>query len=182
MSDNFLGEIRIMSFVFPPRGWALCNGQLLAINQFQALFSLLGTTYGGDGRTTFALPDLRDRVPIHVHPGDHPQGNVGGEPAHALVESELPLHVHMLMADGQTPADQNTNVAGGGVVLGQSGGHNHDDTVKLNATMYGSGDPKGSLNRASIAVVGQSLPHSNMMPYLTLSFCIATAGVFPSRN
>src|SRR4051812_17481851 len=97
MAEPFLGELRMMSFSFPPKGWALCNGQLLPINQNQALFSLLGTTYGGNGQTTFALPDLRDRVPMHV--GNHTQGERAGEAAHTLNQSEMPAHTHLVVAD-----------------------------------------------------------------------------------
>jgi len=182
MPDNFIGEIRITAFNYAPTGWALCNGQILPIAQNTALFSLLGTRYGGNGATTFALPDLRDRVPLHMHPGDYPEGGIGGEAAHALAESEMPVHIHALMADPNTAPANGVNAVSASVVLSQAGGHNHDGSQTWLIPMYGTGDPTGTLNPACAGVVGQSLPHNNMMPYLAVSFCIAMIGIFPSRN
>src|SRR5215210_4816597 len=122
MAEPFLSEIRIMSFVFAPKGWALCNGQLLPINQNQALFSLLGTTFGGDGRVNFALPDLRARVPVHVG-GDHTLGERGGEPAHTLSIAELPQHTHVLIGSSQTGNSVNPHTASGGNLLAQDPGN-----------------------------------------------------------
>lgn len=166
MAEPFLSEIRIMSFVFAPKGWALCNGQLLPINQNQGLFSLLGTTFGGDGRVNFALPDLRERVPIHVGSG-HTLGERGGEQAHTLSISELPQHVHLLQASG---ANATTAVPGNGVLPATS----------VNYEAYRAPSALVSLDAGSVANVGGSQAHLNMQPFLTLSFCIALQGIFPS--
>lgn len=166
MAEPFLSEIRIMSFGFAPRGWALCNGQLLPINQNQALFSLLGTTYGGDGRVNFALPDLRGRAPIHVG-GSHTLGERGGEQAHTLSISEVPTHAHTLAASSVATAG-NANPTGR--VLG--GGTN----------VYQSPVSLTSLSPGSLAAVGGSQAHLNMQPFLTLTFSIALQGIFPSAT
>jgi microcystin-dependent protein len=167
MAEPFLSEIRIMSFVFAPRGWALCNGQLLPINQNQALFSLLGTTFGGDGRVNFALPDLRGRTPIHVGDG-HTLGERGGEQAHTLSIAELPQHTHVLNATS----------------------NNGSQLIPANNLLAASANqlyraPDGNLQAMSasaVANVGGSQAHLNMQPFLTLSFCIALQGIFPSPN
>lgn len=166
MAEPFLSEIRIMSFVFAPKGWALCNGQLLPINQNQALFSLLGTTFGGNGQTNFALPDLRGRVPIHVG-GSHTLGERGGEQAHTLSIGELPTHVHVAQGstntgNGQDPANS---------VFGVVPGRIYTDPAALVA-----------INAGTITNVGGSQAHLNMMPFLTLSACIALQGIFPSAT
>lgn len=166
MAEPFLSEVRIMSFVFAPRGWALCNGQLLPINQNQALFSLLGTTFGGDGRVNFGLPDLRGRTPIHVGSG-HSLGERGGEPAHTLSISELPEHTHTLSATTNTST---TNNAGSGVMLAQS----------TSSSLYGGASNLQAMSPAAIANVGGAQAHLNMQPFLTLNFCIALQGIFPS--
>ena len=166
MAEPFLSELRIMSFVFAPKGWALCNGQLLPINQNQALFSLLGTTYGGDGRVNFALPDLRGRTPIHVGSG-HTLGERGGEQAHTLSQAELPTHIHLVAA---STADNGGNDNPTGRFLG--GANN----------MYHSPTNLTTMNAGTITNTGGSQAHSNMQPYLTLSFCIALQGIFPSQN
>ena len=154
-----------MSFVFAPKGWALCNGQLLPINQNQGLFSLLGTTFGGDGRVNFALPDLRGRTPIHVGSG-HTLGERGGEQAHTLSIAELPTHTHVLQASSENAS---VLVAAGGLLA----------TVN---NVYTSAGNLTSLNPGSIANVGGSQAHLNMQPFLTLSFCIALQGIFPSAT
>jgi microcystin-dependent protein len=169
MAEPFLSEIRIFSFVFAPRGWALCNGQLLPINQNQALFSLLGTTFGGDGRVNFALPDLRARVPIHVGSG-HTLGERGGEPAHTLSIQEMPGHVHDMRASSQ-PASQGT----------PSGALLATPSSAL-GTPYTTAAPTASLNAATVTTAGGSQAHNNLQPLLTLSFCIALQGIFPSPN
>lgn len=166
MAEPFLSEIRIMSFEFAPKGWALCNGQLLPINQNQALFSLLGTTFGGDGRVNFALPDLRGRTPIHVGSG-HTLGERGGEQAHTLSVAELPEHAHTVSASSSTTGGT-TNPAGN--FLG--GGNN----------VYHSPASLTALQPASVTNAGGSQAHLNMQPFLTLSFCIALQGIFPSPN
>jgi microcystin-dependent protein len=165
MSEPFLSEIRIMSFNFPPRGWALCNGQLLPINQNQALFALLGTTYGGNGTTTFALPDLRARAPIHAGNG-HTLGAAGGAAAHTLSAAELPTHTHAVAGspeNGNAPVPTNNALAGA-----------------LNA--YTAPADLVTLHPSSVTSVGGSQPHLNVQPSLTLTFCIALQGIFPSRN
>jgi microcystin-dependent protein len=160
-----MGEIKIISWNFPPKGWAFCNGQFLPINQNQALFSLFGTMYGGNGQTTFALPDLRGQVPIHVGQG-FVQGQKGGEPAHTLSISELPMHTHV--ANG-TSANGNTPVPTANL-LGQAN------------NVYRSPDNFVSLNPSTITNVGGSQPHENRQPFLVLNFIVALQGIFPSRN
>lgn len=167
MAEPFLSEIRIMSFVFPPKGWALCDGQLLPINQNQGLFSLLGTTYGGDGRVNFGLPDLRGRAPIHMGSG-HTLGERGGEQAHTLSISEIPTHVHV----AQASSTAGNAAIPTGALLGAG-----------NATQpYGPAGNLTSLNPSTVANVGGSQAHLNMQPFLTLSFCIALQGIFPSQT
>jgi microcystin-dependent protein len=166
MAEPFLSELRIMSFVFPPKGWALCNGQLLPINQNQALFALLGTTFGGDGRVNFALPDLRGRTPIHVGSG-HTLGERAGEQAHTLTTSELPQHTHGV--------NSSSNANGGSLVptgrfLGGA------------TNMYHAPSNFQPMNPGLVTQVGGSQAHLNMQPFLTLSFCIALQGIFPSPN
>jgi microcystin-dependent protein len=170
MSEPFLSEIRIMSFAFAPRGWALCNGQLLPINQNQALFSLLGTTFGGDGRVNFALPDLRSRAPIHVGNG-HVLGERGGEPAHTLSIGELPTHTHVLNAT-TVQAQANTNAASPAQVLAQSNF----------SMLYGAASGLQAAAAGAVTNTGGSQPHSNQQPFLTLNFCVALQGIFPSPN
>jgi microcystin-dependent protein len=170
MAEPFLSEVRIMSFVFAPKGWALCNGQLLPINQNQALFSLLGTTFGGDGRVNFALPDLRARSPIHVGSG-HTLGERGGEPAHTLSIAELPTHTHVVngssaLADAAVP---------GGNLLGAV-----DNATFGNA--YSGPSNLVAFSPQAVGNIGGSQAHLNMQPFLTLSFCIALQGIFPSPN
>jgi microcystin-dependent protein len=167
VAEPFLSEIRLMSFEFAPKGWALCNGQLLPINQNQALFSLLGTTFGGDGRVNFALPDLRARTPIHVGSG-HTLGERGGEPAHTVSIAELPEHTHVANGTG----NGGTQLLPGGNLL-----------ASTQDQLYHAAD--GNLVAtapASVTNVGGSQAHLNMQPFLTLTFCIALQGIFPSPN
>ena len=166
MPEPFLSEIRIMSFDFPPKGWAFCNGQLLPINQNQALFSLLGTTYGGNGQTNFALPDLRDRVPMHTG-GGHTLGERGGETAHTVSTAEMPLHTHPLRGSNQ---EGDAPIPGGNLLAANA------------SALYGPPQDLTPLEATSITNVGGSQAHLNMQPFLALSFCIALQGVFPSRN
>jgi len=172
LAEPFLGEIRIMSFNYAPLGWAMCNGQFLPINQNQALFSLLGTNYGGNGQTTFALPDLRGRVPIKVGSG-HTLGERGGEPAHTLSIAELPTHTHVLNASSQTGNSNNPNFAGTGHILAQEPGNVYSATFTPSAA---------ALNADSVTNVGGSQAHLNMQPFLVLTFCIALIGIFPSQT
>lgn len=165
MTTPYLSEIRIMSFGFPPKGWALCDGQLLPINQNQALFSLLGTTFGGDGRVNFALPDLQGRTPLHMGSG-YVLGQRGGEQAHTLTIGEIPIHVHAAMGtqtDGDSP-----------IPAGNYLGSADNFYTPLNNPV--------ALPPATITNVGGSQAHLNMQPFLTLSFCIALQGIFPSQN
>jgi microcystin-dependent protein len=172
MAEPFLSEIRIMSFGFAPKGWALCNGQLLPINQNQALFSLLGTTYGGDGRVNFGLPNLQGRTPIHAGSG-HTLGERAGEQAHTLSIAELPTHVHTLNASSLQGNSSNPNFGGIGNVLATDPGKAYSPNFSPNAAV---------LNPGSVVNVGGSQAHLNMQPFLTLSFCIALQGIFPSPN
>lgn len=164
MSEPFLGEIRLFSFPIAPQGWAFCNGQLLMIQQYQALYSLLGTTYGGDGRTTFALPDLRGRTPVHLGNGVT-RGQSAGAEICALSVGEMPAHTHVAMAGSsavsEKPADH---------VWGQPA-----------ANFYGDA-PNASMLTAAIAPAGGGQAHLNMQPYCTLNFCIALTGYYPPRN
>jgi microcystin-dependent protein len=168
MAEPFLSEIRLMSFSFPPKGWAFCDGQLLPINQNQALFSLLGTTFGGDGRVNFGLPDLRGRTPVHVGSG-HTLGERGGEQAHTLSIAELPQHVHAWSANG-SPATASSPTAS--LVLAQSTGDN----------AWGPASNLTALNAGAIANTGGSQAHLNMQPFLVLNFSIALQGIFPSAT
>ena len=168
MAEPFLSEIRIMSFGFPPKGWALCDGQLLPINQNQALFSLLGTTYGGDGRVNFALPDLRSRVPIHMGSG-HTLGEKGGEQGHTLSLGELPTHVHSLNVSTVTGSTVTPDV----------------NTIVSTSTPQNIYAPAGNgiaMAPNCIGNVGGSQAHLNMQPFLVLNFSIALQGIFPSQT
>lgn len=166
MSEPFLSEIKIVSFNFPPAGWALCNGQYLPINQNQALFSLLGTTFGGDGRVNFALPDLRNRVPLHMG-GGFTLGQAGGATSHTINIQQMPTHNHLVIgtsANGSTPLPTNSVPA-----------------RSIN-NLYGPPVNLTTLLPTSISNVGGSQPHNNMQPYLVLNFIIALQGIFPSQN
>jgi microcystin-dependent protein len=168
MSEPFLSEIKIMSFGFPPKGWALCDGQLLPINQNQALFSLLGTTYGGDGRVNFGLPNLQGRTPMHMGQG-HTLGERGGEQAHTLSISEIPTHVHTANA-----SDASSSLVDPGA----------NNVLAGPATQIYTTPPANltSLLPSLLAIVGGSQAHPNMQPFLTLSLCIALQGIFPSQT
>jgi len=165
VSEPFLGEIKIISWNFPPKGWAFCNGQLLPINQNQALFSILGTTYGGDGRVNFALPNLQGRVPVHVGDGIV-LGERAGETAHTLNISEMPAHNHVPVSNSASA----TQTGAAGNLWGSS-----------NVNPYAPA-ANTAMNPASILPVGGSQPHENMSPYLVLNFIIALQGIFPSQN
>ncbi len=167
MAEPFLAEIRIMSFNFAPTGWAQCNGQFLPINQNQALFALLGTTYGGNGQTTFALPDLRARVPMHLGNG-HTQGERGGEAAHTLAIAETPTHTHPANASSLTGNSINPSA------------HLLGSPLNLSYRPFATGVTP--LHASTISNTGGSQAHENRQPYLTLTFCIALQGLFPSQN
>jgi microcystin-dependent protein len=173
VSDPFVAEIRIFGFNFAPTGWALCDGQLMPISQNTALFSLLGTTYGGDGKSTFALPDLQGNAPMHPGQGPglslHDLGEEGGVASLTLLQTEMPAHVHALNASTQ-PGEDASPV---GESLARSVGGSLYQTA-LN--------PLVALDPGALSPAGGSLPHNNLMPYLTLNFCIALQGVFPPRS
>ena len=173
MSEPFLAEVRIVGFNFAPRGWAFCDGQILPINQNQSLYSLLGTTYGGDGRTSFALPDLRGRTPIHVgrsNGGDsHQLGSKSGEETHTLSANEMPQHTHSFNASRDQGA---TDIPQAGQVLARSARDVYRDQVTSLTPLI----------PAAITNTGGGQAHENMQPYLALNFCIALQGLFPSRN
>lgn len=164
MSEPFLGEIKIISWNFPPKGWAFCNGTLMPINQNQALFAILGTTYGGNGQTTFALPNLQGRSPVHMGDGII-LGQAGGETAHTLSILEIPAHTHA--ATGANSAPTSGSAAGN---LWCNIQNDYNQTANT------------AMNPACITVAGGSQPHENMSPYLVLNFIIALQGIFPSRN
>lgn len=173
MSDQFVAEIRIFPFNFAPTGWAFCNGQILPISQNTALFSLLGTMYGGDGKSTFALPNLEGNVPIHQGQGaglsERFQGEAGGVEFVTLLESEIPVHTHSMLAATDI-GDQNVPT-------------NRVLTISNNGPAYApGGSPQVSMSAQALAPAGGDLPHNNLMPYLALNFCIALQGIFPPRG
>ncbi|MGA8818829.1 MAG: tail fiber protein [Xanthobacteraceae bacterium] len=180
MSEPFLGEIKIISWNFPPKGWAFCNGQLLPINQNQALFSILGTTYGGDGLQTFGLPNLQGRMPVHVGNGIV-LGQLAGETAHTLNIGEIPTHTHFLAAD-PAAASSDTPDPAGGKALAQSSGSGGSPPAPFAANIYSSAGANSNLNPACVSFTGGNQPHDNMSPYLVLNFIVALQGIFPSRN
>jgi microcystin-dependent protein len=174
MADAFVGEIQIYAFGFPPRGWALCNGQLLPISQNQALFALLGTNYGGNGTTNFALPDLRNRVPIHPGTGTglsgYVQGQTGGQGTVTVTQAQLPVHTHALGVVASVPGNT-SNPVGNRLGVAPAG---------IGSTYSGAGNATGST--AATAAQGGGQAHTNLQPFMTLNFCIALQGIFPSRN
>lgn len=172
MAEPFLSEIRIFSFNFAPKGWALCNGQLLPINQNQALFSLLGTTYGGNGQTNFALPNLRGQAPIHEGNG-FTLGQTGGQSAHTITISELPTHPHTLTSN---------LCIGGNVVNAALGDPTNNYWANNGKAQYSTSPPDQAMHPSAVTNVGGSQPHNNMQPYLVLNFCIALQGIFPSQT
>ncbi len=165
MGTPYLAEIRVVSFNFPPKGWALCNGQTLAINQNQPLFSLLGTTYGGDGIRTFNLPNLQGSMPVNVGPG-FVQGQVGGEANHTLINGEMPTHTHQ--AQGVSTTASSPSASG-------------NTWAAATQNPY-SATPNTTLGPTALSSAGGSQPHPNMPPYLVLNFIIALNGIYPSRN
>ena len=171
MSEPFLAEVRIVGFNFAPRGWAFCDGQILPINQNQSLYSLLGTTYGGDGRTSFALPDMRGRTPIHVGNSNggatHTLGQKSGEETHTLAANEMPQHSHTPIGSSETV---NAQDPAGNWVGSNAGAPYHSIGTAVN------------MAPGTLANAGAGQAHENMQPWLALNFCIALQGLFPSRN
>lgn len=172
MSQPFLGEIKIFSFVYAPKGWALCNGQFLPINQNQALFSLLGTNYGGNGQTTFALPDLRGRVSTHMGNG-HILGEKAGQEVHTITQSEMPAHTHFLTGNNAHQEDPPVGLVDNPVA---------NYWANAGKSIFNTGAANSAMSPQTVANVGGSQPHENRSPFLTLSFCIALQGIFPSQN
>lgn len=169
MSEQYLGEIRMVPFNFAPKGWALCDGQNLPINQNQALYSLLGNRYGGNGTTNFNLPDLRGRMPLHMG-GSFSNGQAGGEEAHALTSAELPQHQHTMQATSALTSVANP----ANTLLGMRGRSGRD--------IFAAPGNLTSLHPSSVSQAGASQPHTNMQPFLGLNFVIALVGIFPSSN
>ena len=180
MGTPYLGEIKIISWNFPPQGWAFCNGQTLPINQNQALFSLFGTTYGGNGQTTFALPNFQGRIPLHQGNG-FTMGQVGGETAHTLNQGEMPAHNHFAQSDTATAATSNQSAPAATEVFGVAIGVPSSGS-NFAVSPYGAGAPAAALAPQTIGNTGGSQAHSNTQPYLTLNFIVALQGVFPSPN
>jgi microcystin-dependent protein len=176
MADPFVAEIRIFGFNFPPKGWAFCNGQLLPLSQNTALFSLLGTTYGGNGKSTFALPNMQGNAPMHPGQGPglslHDLGEIGGSETVGLLESEIPAHAHQMSVSSQLGLENLPNVGGNGQLFAMGDGIN----------LYGTATNLVAMSFQALPPAGGDQPHNNMMPYLTLNFCIALQGVFPPRT
>jgi microcystin-dependent protein len=169
--DPFVAEVRIFPFNFPPKGWAFCNGQILPLSQNTALFSLLGTTYGGDGKSNFALPDMQGNAPMHPGQGPglslHDLGESGGSETVTLLQSEIPNHTH--------------SVSGATIDIADSNVPTNNNIGKASTKVFSTTGTAVQMNVNTIGIAGSSLPHNNMMPYLTFNFCIALQGVYPPR-
>ncbi|HEY2069738.1 MAG TPA: tail fiber protein [Rhizomicrobium sp.] len=177
MSQPYVAQIELFSFSFAPKGWSLCQGQTLQIAQNQALFALLGTAFGGNGQTTFALPDFRGRAPIG---GTNPLGAQAGEETHTLLSDEIPIHTHTFSV-----ASANGNVdtpAGNTTLAGTKGVGNSIPGGAYDVDMFVNQPPNSTMAAQTLATAGASQPHNNMMPFVALNFCIALSGVYPSRN
>jgi len=180
MSEPFLGEIKLISWNYSPQGWAFCNGQFLPINQNQALFSLLGTQFGGNGQTTFALPDLRGRSQIHMGAG-FIIGQAGGQEAHTITMSEMPTHMHFLQADAATAATSNNNTPAAGNSIGQTIGVPSQGS-NFPVQIYSTSAPNNVMAPQTVTNTGGGQAHENRQPYLVVNAIIALQGIFPSRN
>jgi microcystin-dependent protein len=180
MSLPYISEIRIMSFNYAPNGWALCNGQTMQIRQYQALFSLIGTTYGGDGIQTFQLPNLQGRVPLHFS-GNYRLGSLGGEASHTLTMAEMSGHTHTLRAKAMAADDTAAGVLPSPAVTLAQAFATQAGGVKTPVSNYGTGSPTLTMAPNALANTGGQ-PHPNQQPYLVLNFCIALVGIFPSRG
>ncbi len=184
MSEPYISQIEIFAFGFAPKGWSICAGQLMSITQNQALFSLLGTIYGGDGRTTFALPDLRGSAAIGQGRGvgltPHTMGEMSGRETYALLTPEIPMHNHSVAVKSNPDTTTNTYTPSGTVVLSQTTGLSGPDSIPFD--IYAGGPLTQPMDPSAIGLSGNGQPHNNMMPYLTLNFCIAVQGVYPSRT
>jgi microcystin-dependent protein len=182
MSNPYLSMIEAFAFNFAPRGWATCAGQTLSIAQNTALFSLLGTTYGGNGQTTFNLPDLRGRLALSFGQGpglsSYSLGAAGGQESHQLLTSEVPTHSHALNATNNGQAN-GTNVPSSSVLMGSGYGMEANNPVE---NVYSNAAPTVAMAAGAVSAVGNNLPHENRMPFLTINYCIALQGIFPSRN
>jgi microcystin-dependent protein len=179
MSMQYMGEIRIMAFNYAPKYWAQCNGQVMSIAQNQALFSLLGTTYGGNGVTTFCLPNLQTQVPGHLGAG-YVLGEVIGQNNHTLLQTEIPQHIHALKADATSTTNVSQAVAGNS--LGQTSGITSGGTT-VGFNMYSTTlTPTALMAPQALGLAGASQPHENRQPFLVLNICISLQGIFPSRN
>lgn len=188
MSQPFVGQLGVFGFNFPPKNWALCAGQQMSIAQNQALFALLGTTYGGNGVTTFGLPDLRGRVAVGTGPslsggGTYTLGQIGGEPSHTLITNEIPQHTHFLQANSTTDASANASAGAANTVLGKS--QQKAPQGGTSQPLYPYTSPSANLTPLApnaLANAGGSQPHENRQPYMGTNICIALFGIFPSRN
>ncbi|HUC12092.1 MAG TPA: tail fiber protein [Stellaceae bacterium] len=182
MADTYISMIEAFGFSFAPRGWAICAGQTLPINQYQALFALLGTTFGGDGQRTFNLPDLRGRLALAFGQGtglsNYSLGAAGGQETHTLTTNEVPGHNHSLNARNNGQAN-GTNIPGGAVSMGSGYAIEANNPVE---NIYSSDAPTIAMGSASVGSAGGNQPHENRMPFLTINYCIALQGIFPSRN
>lgn len=185
MADAFIGQIQPFAFDFAPRGWAQCAGQILAISQNQALFSLLGTTFGGNGVTTFALPDLRGRLSVGQGHGSglmpYIGGQLGGEENHTLLVAETPPHTHTVAVAAKADTAKNTEIPGKTVVLSTTTGASISNAT-LTISLYGvDASPNQAMDQGAVSSIGGQ-PHENRMPYLGVNFCICLQGIFPTRN
>lgn len=180
MTSPFIGQVSTFSFNFAPKGWLTCSGQTLSISQYQALFALLGNKFGGDGQTSFALPNMNGAAPLGSGSG-YAVGQAGGEANHTLAVGEMPSHTHSLNADANTPASSNGSTPGPGLALGQSTGTSTGSPPTFAMNVYNGTASGSALNSGAVGPAGGQ-PHSNMMPSLGLNFCIAVNGIFPPRS